>query len=293
MNTELASQEYDDLDQWPEGRILEAVIASNLRAVAAAEQALPALTRAAERMRERLARGGRIVYIGAGTSGRLAMQDAAELPPTFGFDRTVVLMAGGAGAGSRAREGAEDEAATAESEIAAAEVGPLDSVIGLAASGRTPYTVAGVRAAAARGALTIGVANNPGTPLLEAAEIPVLLDSGPEVLAGSTRLAAGTAQKIALGSLSTTVFVKLGGAYGNLMVGMKPANDKLRRRAAVIVARAAGVDEAVAAAQLEAAAWDMRAAIVAIRGGVGAARARELLSATGGNVREALGLASA
>jgi N-acetylmuramic acid 6-phosphate etherase len=288
LNTETISREYAELDTWPAERTLEAIINSSRRSVDAVAAALPALTRAAELIGARLAGGGRLIYIGAGTSGRLALQDAAELPPTFGFDRTLVLLAGGSFAGAQAREGAEDHADAALGEVAEADVGEADVMIGIAASGRTPYTVAGIRAARERGALTVGLANNPETPLLLAAEIPVLLDTGPEVLAGSTRLAAGTAQKIALGALSTTALVGLGGAYGNLMVGMKPKNEKLRGRAALIVAEAAGVSEESAAQQLAAADWEIKTAIVMLRAGTDASRARELLAASGGRVRQAI-----
>src|SRR5690606_26057187 len=165
------------------------------------------------------------------------VMDAAELAPTFGFDRTEVLLAGGGQARDRAQEGAEDDADAAAADIDGAAVGADDALIGVAASGRTPYTVAAVRRAKERGAFTVGLANNPATPLLEVGDVGVLLDTGPEVLAGSTRLAAGTAQKAALNALSTAVLVRLGGAYDNLMVGMRPLNAKLKRRAVDIVAR--------------------------------------------------------
>jgi N-acetylmuramic acid 6-phosphate etherase len=291
VNTETISQEYADLDTWPAERMLQAIISSSQRSVDAVAAALPELTRAAELIGQRLGSGGRLIYIGAGTSGRLALQDAAELPPTFGFDRTLVLLAGGSFAGSQAREGAEDHEEAARQEISAADVNEHDAVIGIAASGRTPYTIAGIRAARERGALTVGLANNAGSALLLAAEVPVLLETGPEVLAGSTRLAAGTAQKIALGALSTTALVSLGGAYGNLMVGMNPGNEKLRQRAAVIVAEATGLDEGEAAGQLEAAGWDIKTAIVMLKAQVDAARARELLAGSGGRVRQAIAAA--
>lgn len=290
MNTEAMSSDYADLDTWEPKRILEAIIATSSRASSTALAALSELDEAARLISGRIAEGGRLVYIGAGTSGRLALLDAAELPPTFGFERTLVLLAGGTDAGGRAIEGAEDDEEGVLQELEKARVGEADAVIGIAASGRTPWTVAGVREARRRGAATVGIASNAGSPLLEAAEVPVLLETGPEVLAGSTRLSAGTAQKIVLGALSTTVLVMLGGAYGNLMVGMKPTNAKLRRRAAVMMVEATGADPVVAERQLEEAGWDIRTAIVMELGGVGAEQARELLAGTGGRVREALGL---
>ena len=292
VNTETVSTDYGDLDTWEPKRILEAVIASSSRASSAALAALPALAEAAELIEERLERGGRLIYIGAGTSGRLALLDAAELPPTFGFDRTLVLMAGGASAGSQAVEGAEDDTDGITKELAEAEVGGDDAVIALAASGRTPWTVTGIQEARRRGAATVGISSNADSPLLEAAQVPVVLDTGPEVLAGSTRLSAGTAQKIVLSALSTTVLVRLGGAYGNLMVGMSPTNAKLRKRAAAIVAEATGMAEEAAVKQLEAAGQEIRTAIVMELGAVGVDRARELLERADGRVREALAYAA-
>lgn len=288
MSTEQISSDYRDLDSWPTRDIVAALIQSNIRAAEATSVALPALEAAAELLRGRLERGGRLVYVGAGTSGRLALQDAAELPPTFGFSRTLVLMAGGAEAGAAALEGAEDDSGAATEAVREAGIGPQDAVIGIAASGRTPFTVAGIREARSRGAGTVGVANNPDSPLLLAAEVGVLVETGPEVLAGSTRLAAGTAQKIVLNALSTTVLVQLGGAFGNLMVGMQPSNAKLRERAQVIVAEATGSPAAAVADALSAAEWDIRTAIVMLLAGVDAAQARERLAAAGGVVRRAL-----
>ena len=288
MDTEQISSTDEHLDALPTSELLGRLIDGNSQAVEAVAEALPQLEAAATLISSRLMKGGRLVYIGAGTSGRLAVQDAAELKPTFGFDRTLVLMAGGAEAGSRALEGAEDDAAEAERQVEAAGIGPDDAVIGIAASGRTPYTIAGVRRARELGAGTVGVANNPGTPLLSAAELPVLVATGAEVLAGSTRLAAGTAQKIVLNSLSTTVLIQAGGAWGNLMVGMQPSNAKLRERAVLIVARGASVDDQTAAQALAAADWDMRVAIVMLRAATGREQARAALAAAGNSVRLAL-----
>jgi N-acetylmuramic acid 6-phosphate etherase len=286
--TEAADARYHGLDAWPIGQVLAAVLESNRRAAEAAHAAQDALGAAAAGIEARLARGGRLVYIGAGTSGRLALQDAAELPPTFGFGRTVVLLAGGDDAEGAAVENAEDDAEGAVRAVEAAEVGPDDAVIGLAASGRTPYTLAGVRRARELGAFTVGIANNAGAPLLAAAHVGILLETGPEVLAGSTRLAAGTAQKIALNALSTAVLVRLGGAYDNLMVGMKPQNAKLRERAAAIVAQAARVARPDAEAALEGSGWRIREAVVMLRAGVDMAAAQAVLEAHHGRIRDAL-----
>ena len=288
LGTEAVDPAYGELDAWPLGRILDAVIANSRRAAEAVAAASGQLERAAAGVEERLRAGGRFVYAGAGTSGRIAVQDAAELPPTFGFERAVVLLAGGGAAGSRALENAEDDTGAALHDVERAGIGPTDAVIGVAASGRTPYTLAVVRAARERGAFTVGFANNAGTPLLSAPHVGVLLDTGPEVLAGSTRLAAGTAQKIALNALSTAVLVRSGGAFGNLMVGMRPINEKLHQRAVVTVAEAAGVSQERSRSALESAGWRVREAIVMARTGVDEATATALLERHGGRVRGAL-----
>lgn len=277
-----------DLDAWSFERSLEAIVAGQERATAALRAALPDLTRAAEGVAGRLADGGRLVYAGAGTSGRLALLDAAELPPTFGFDATLVLLAGGAAAGARAREGAEDDADAARREVDEAGVGPRDALLGLAASGATPYTVAAIERAGDRGAFTVGIANVPGAPLLARARVGILLDTGPEVLTGSTRMAAGTAQKGALNAISTAVLARLGGAYENLMVGMRPVNAKLRRRAVAIVREATGADAETAAAALAATGDRIRDAIVVLRTDLGPAEARAALEAAGERVRDVL-----
>lgn len=287
-STETAIADYSGLDAWPALDILTAITDSNRRAVDAVTLALPELEKAAAGVEERLRWGGRLVYVGAGTSGRLGLQDAAELAPTFGFDLATTLLAGGSSAQSQAQEGAEDDAESATREVNALGVGERDAVIGVAASGATPYTVAAVVRARQLGAFTVGIANNPGAPLLTVGHVGVLLNTGPEVLAGSTRLAAGTAQKVALNALSTTVLVRLGGAYENLMVGMRPVNAKLRVRAVQIVAQGAQVSEAAASRSLEASGGNIRSAIVSCKAGVSPERAQAALEEHGNNVREAL-----
>jgi N-acetylmuramic acid 6-phosphate etherase len=288
MTTESRDPAYQDLDVWSLGRIVDAVVEGSQHAVDAARDARDALVRAAIGIEDRLERGGRLVYAGAGTSGRIALQDAAELPPTFGFERTVVLMAGGGAAGAVAVENAEDDTDAAARDAAHAGLGPDDALIAIAASGHTPYTLGVVRIARERGAFTVGIANNPDAPLLTAAEVGVLLDTGPEVLAGSTRLAAGTAQKIALNALSTAVLVRGGGAYRNLMVGMRPTNAKLRRRAVEVVCAATGATREAAERALAAADWSLREAIVMLEAGVDANEARTLLAGHRNRVRDAL-----
>jgi N-acetylmuramic acid 6-phosphate etherase len=286
--TESVDPRFDDFDRWPLARRLEALVAGHGRAFEAAVAAIPDLERAAVGIAQRLRTGGRLVYAGAGTSGRLALQDAAELPPTFDFDRTVVLLAGGSDAGRTAREGAEDDVAAADADVVSAGVDQGDAVVGLAASGRTPYTLAVLRRARAVGAFTVGIANNPASPLLEVGEVGVLLDTGPEVIAGSTRMTAGTAQKIALNALSTAVLAELGGVYRNLMVRMRPTNDKLRTRAIEIVKLATDRTADEAAASLANAGWDVRTAIVTLSSGLDVEAARQALEASGGRVRAAI-----
>jgi len=288
MSTETVSKDYEGLDAWSAGDIMRAITAGNLRAIRAVEAAMPQLEAAAAGIEPRLRSGGRLLYAGAGTSGRLGVMDAAELAPTFGFDRTGVLLAGGGQARDRAQEGAEDDVEVAAAEVDRAGVGPGDALIGVAASGRTPYTVAAVRRAKERGAFTVGMANNADTPLLTVGDVGVLLDTGPEVLAGSTRLAAGTAQKAALNALSTAVLVRLGGAYDNLMVGMRPLNAKLKRRAVGIVAQAARLEDAEAEAVLERAGDDIRTAIVMAGTGSSSTAAASLLAENKMSVRAAI-----
>jgi N-acetylmuramic acid 6-phosphate etherase len=237
----------------------------------------------------RLEAGGRLIYMGAGTSGRIGAQDGAELPPTFNwpYERAITLMAGGPGALLRAVENAEDSTAAGPESLDGIGLTANDVVIGLAASGSTPYVVAGLDHARRKGALTIGIINNPGGKVGAAAEIEILLDTGPEFLAGSTRLKAGTAQKIALNAISTAVMIKLGYVYGGLMVEMRPTNAKLRERAVRIVAELAGTDIDTARATLTEAGL-IKIAVVMLKKRISRADAEAALAAVGGNVRKAL-----
>lgn len=289
MSTETVDPRFVDIDLWPTETAVEAMLEGQLAAVAALKSQVGALARASDAAAERLNRGGRLVYAGAGTSGRIAVQDGVELTPTYDWpsDRLVYLMAGGMGALTESVEGAEDDADAARAEIAEAGVGPLDVVIGVAASGRTPYTVAAVEAGRAAGALTIGIANNQGAPLLAVAEHALLAETGSELVAGSTRMKAGTAQKAVLNLFSTATMLRCGRVYRGLMVDMRISNIKLQRRAAAMVRDLAGVDEAAAQAALDAAGRDIKAAVL-IAGGVSVDEARERLVAAKGNLRSAL-----
>jgi N-acetylmuramic acid 6-phosphate etherase len=288
MSTESADPRFADLDAWPTARAVEAMWEGQLSAVEAVRRALPQITLAAEAAAERLSGDGRLIYVGAGTSGRIAVQDGAELGPTFGWpaERLVFAMAGGEAALLNSVEGAEDDADDGAGQMASA--GPDEVVIGVAASGATPFTLAAIKEARPRGALTIGLANNQGAPLLDAAEFPVLLDTGSEVLAGSTRMKAGTAQKTALNLISTAIMIRLGRVYKGQMVDMQLSNAKLRKRAVTMVAGLAGSGEAEAAAALAASGGRIKAAVLVAMGrSVGEAEAA--LAANGGNLRRALG----
>jgi N-acetylmuramic acid 6-phosphate etherase len=218
------------------------MVEGQFAAVAAVHAARPALERAALAIEERLRGGGRLVYAGAGTSGRLAVQDGAELMPTFSWpeERLLMLMAGGDDALLRPVEGAEDTGDAAAALLYQHRIGDKDALIAVAASGTTPFTLACLREASARGALTVGIANNPNTPLLSEADYPICLDTGAEPIAGSTRMKAGTAQRVALTLLSSLVMIRLGRVYEGLMVDVQPSNRKLVRRSEAILAQLTG-----------------------------------------------------
>jgi N-acetylmuramic acid 6-phosphate etherase len=290
MLTEKISPRYVELDSWSSGEMIAAMYESQLAAAAAVRGALPAIAAAVDEAVPALRQGGRIVYVGAGTSGRIGVQDGTELPPTYGWpaDRLVFAMAGGLGALVRSVEGAEDDEATGARAMADAKIGPDDVVIGIAASGTTPYTVGALRAATAVGAVTIALANNPGAPLFDVAGHKILVESGAEVIAGSTRMKAGTAQKIVLNLFSTTVMVKLNRVYRGLMVHMRARNAKLRRRATTIVSEIIGCTAPDAARLVEQADGDVKIAIL-LGFGLRPADAAEVLRRHDGNLRMAIG----
>ena len=263
-DTERADPRMAGLEGWPTAAILSALWEGQLAAIAAVGPALPALGAAAAAALPRLQAGGRLAYAGAGTSGRIAAQDGAELRPTFGFDRTILLLAGGPDALLHAAEGAEDRADQGLSD--AAGLGGQDVLIAVAASGRTPYTLACTHAARAQGALTIGIAHSAGSPLLYGAEYPVLLATGAEPIAGSTRMKAGTAQKVALNLLSTLLMLGLGRVYRGRMVDMVVSNEKLRARAVTMVQELAGVGTAPATQALADAEGHVKLAVMLASG---------------------------
>ena len=290
MDTEDRLLRYRDADSWPIEQSLAAMLDSQMAAFVAVRNALPALSGAATAAAACLERGGRLVYAGAGASGRLAVQDGVELHPTFGWprERLHYLIAGGEQALVQSIEGAEDDAAAAALAVERLALGEPDVVVAVAASGRTTFTCAVQRRAGAAGALTIGIANNPDTPLLDDAEIPVLLATGPEFLAGSTRMTGGTAQKIALNLLSTQTMIALGRVYDGFMVDVVPTNAKLVARAKGIVAAVTGCAPGEAATLWERAGGDIKLAVL-LADGLGLEEAKARLDAAGGNLRRARG----
>lgn len=282
------SGSYQGIDTWPDARILDALLAGQERAIAAVRLAAPAIARAADVLAQRLAAGGRLAYAGAGTSIRVAVQDGSELPSTFGMaqDKILYLIAGGRAAMFDTLAEAEDDEADGEAQ--AMQCGPGDSLIAVAASGSTPFTVAVARRARQNGAFVIAVINNANSRLAAAADLEILLETGPEVIAGSTRMGAGTAQKAALNLLSTLTHIKLGAVHDGLMVNVEAGNAKLRRRAATIIATIAGVDEARASHALDQAGGHVKPAVLLCAGAKGIAAAQRLLAATNGNLRLAM-----
>lgn len=287
--TESFTTQYWGMETWPDGKILETIFEDQLASLVAVRECLGSIELAAAEAFGRLREGyGRIVYAGAGTSIRLAVQDGVELMPTYGWpeSRLAYLIAGGAHALTRAIEGAEDDGDAGRQDAAEINLGPADVLISVSASGTTPYTIAACRAALDAGALTIGIANNP-SPLLETCTHPILTETGPEPIAGSTRMKAGSAQKIVLNLISTLVMIRLGRVFSGLMVDMKPTNDKLRHRACRMVAQITGVDEPEAAQALDTADWNIKLAVL-IQKGMNPTTGRALLDRCNGDLGQAL-----
>ena len=290
LATEIPSDKHPDLDLYPTAALIAAFTEDQVHAASVVHAAGAQIARAVEAAVPRLAAGGRLIYAGAGTSGRLGLLDSVELYPTFGWpkNRALALIAGGRPALFEAVEGAEDDRAQGAADLRALHPTANDVVIALAASGATPFALGAIEAARSAGALTIGLANNSGAPLTAQAEFGITLDTGSETISGSTRLKAGTAQKIALNTLSSAIMVRLHKVYGNLMVDVQPTNAKLFRRAVALTMRATGADEATARAALEAGGYRVKVAIVSILRRIDAASAQAALDAVDGNVRRAL-----
>lgn len=287
--TETVDPRFAEIDSWSSEAAIEAMLEGQLSAIASIKGQVRGIASASEAAAERLLAGGRLIYVGAGTSGRIAVQDGVELGPTFGWppDRLGFVLAGGLAALAHSVEGAEDDAGDAVRQIAGLMLTTSDVVIGVAASGRTPFTVAAIEAARALGALTVAVANNAGSPLAAAAEHAIDAETGSEVVAGSTRMKAGTAQKAVLNLLSTAAMIRCGRVYRGLMVDMVVSNDKLRRRAQAMVGQLAACPADVAIAALAAADDDIKTAVL-IAMGQNRSAARDILEAHGDNLRRAL-----
>jgi N-acetylmuramic acid 6-phosphate etherase len=289
-STEAPNPRTSAIDTLSSIEIVTLINEEDARVAGAVREQLPEIARAVEAIVERLRRGGRLFYFGAGTSGRLGVLDASEMPPTFSVPPDLVQgwIAGGDSALRRSAEAAEDDAAAGAQAAREAHVGEADVVVGIAASGTTPWVLGAIAEARERGAATIGLTCNPGAPLARAAEMAIVPLVGPEVVAGSSRMKAGTAQKMVLNMLSTATMVRLGKVYGNLMVDVRPTNDKLRRRAARILQQAASVDAETARAALEETGYEVKPALVMLLSGVDAGEARRRLDKAGGFVRRAI-----
>lgn len=289
MGTETVSERFKDIDSWSTAGAVEAMLEAQISAVAAVRDAVPEIAAAADAAAARLNDGGRLFYAGAGTSGRIAVQDGVELGPTFGWpaDRTAYVLAGGLEATTRSAEGAEDDEGAAIAALEEHGVAAGDVLVAVAASGRTPFTVAAVREANRRGALTIGVANNTPSALLEEAQIGVCAATGSEVVAGSTRMKAGTAQKVILNLFSTAMMIRCGRVYQGLMVDMVISNEKLHQRGVAMIAQLAKVSAEEAETALRNAEDDIKLGVL-LALGADRRRGRDLLATANGVLRDAV-----
>jgi len=290
LPTESRNLRTEELDAMSTLDLVRAMNDEDKGVADAVHAALPRIAEAVDGIAEHMRKGGRLIYCGAGTSGRLGVLDAAECPPTFSADpgKVLGLIAGGPGAMQSAVEGAEDSEERGADELRALDLTVKDAVVGIASSGRTPYVVGALRFAAKERALTVSITCNPDSPVAKAASIPIEVITGAEVITGSTRLKAGTATKMVLNMLSTGAFVRLNKTYGNLMVDLMATNEKLRARSIHMVASVAGCDRAEAERMLVACDDECKTAIVALKKKVDPARARTLLFHCIGSVRDAL-----
>jgi len=290
LRTEQTNLATAALDTHSAREIAKIINAEDARVVPAVARALPEIARAIDAIARALSSGGRLIYVGAGTSGRIAALDAAECPPTFNTDPAMVqyVMSGGDKALGRAAESQEDWPALGRRDIARRKPSKRDVVVGISASGRTPYTVAALRYARSHGATTVAVTNNRGSWLEQVAEIEIVVEVGPEVVAGSTRMKAGTAQKMVLNMLSTGAMARLGYVYGNLMVNVHVKNKKLLERGITVLEQAAGISRDAARRALKAGGRSVPVALVMLKAGVRKAEARRRLKAAHGNVRQAI-----
>jgi len=292
--TEARNPATMDIDQLPADAIVQMILREDAVVVPAVNAVAAAIAELADVVVARMRRGGRLIYVGAGTSGRLGALDAAECPPTYGTDPALVvaLLAGGAAAWSGAVENVEDDVEQGDRDILALDIGPADVVLGIAASGRTPYVIGAINAARARGAFVAGLACAHPSRLAEQVDLMIAPIVGPEVVTGSTRMKAGTAQKLVLNTLSTTVMIRLGHTYGNLLSDMQATNEKLRGRAARIITMAAGIEPEQARRLLQEAGGELKTALMMALSGLDPTEARTHLQAASGSVRQAAGNSS-
>ena len=289
--TEQRNAASRNLDRMTAMDIVRLMNREDRKVAVAVGREIPAIARAVDAIVSGIRKGGRLIYVGAGSSGRMGVLDAAECPPTFGTSPKQVqaLIAGGRRAITRAVEGAEDSARNGERDLRAKKVARNDVVVGIAASGTTPYVLGALRFARGRGATTVAVTSNLRMPVGRLAKIVIAPEVGPEVLTGSTRLKAGTSQKLVLNMLSTAVMARLGHVYENLMIDMMLTNEKLEDRALRILAAASGKSVSAAEHALRAAGHDLRVGLVMLKRGVEAREAKRLIARAGGNLRGALG----
>ncbi len=290
LGTEQRNPRSMDLDRLSTEEILRLINDEDRRVPEAVAAEAPNIVQAVHAVVRALRAGGRVIYVGAGTSGRIGLLDALEWPPTFGVDPSLVLpvVAGGAQAMIESAAPSEDDADSGREEIARLRAGPNDVVVGIAASGVTPFVLGAVEEARRRGCAIIGLSNVAGSKLAQAADVAITPVVGPEVLTGSTRMKAGTSQKLVLNMLSTAAMVRLGKVYSNLMVDMSPRNRKLAARARRIVAQATGLDEEASGRMFDEAGGNAKVAIVMALAGADRSEAQRLLERTGGMVRDAI-----
>ena len=289
--TEERNAASNDLDRMSALEIVRLMNQEDHKVPRAVRHEIPAIARAVDAIVQRITNGGCLIYVGAGTSGRLGVLDASECPPTFGVSPHLVraVIAGGKKAVTQSVEGAEDRLKDAACDLGKLSLTKLDCVVGIAASGTTPYVLGAIAYARRRGALIISVTSNGRSPLAKRADIAITPQVGPEILAGSTRLKAGTSQKMVLNMLSTAVMVRLGHAYDNLMIDIGEANEKLRERAKWILKEASARDVSAVTRALRQSGHDLRLALILLKKGVSASQARRIQRESGGNLRKALG----
>jgi len=290
LETEQPNPASEGIDRRSTREILEIINREDSLVPAVVAGEIPRIAMAVDGIVERLRDGGRLFYIGAGTSGRLGVLDAAECPPTFQVPPELVqgIIAGGEKALARATEVSEDDPEMGAQDLAGRGFSAADALVAIAASGRTPYVLGAVGAAAERGGLVIGISSNPGSELARAVDVPITLATGPEIISGSTRMKAATATKLVLNMISTAVMIRLGHVYGNLMVNVQPVNSKLADRALRILAQAAGISKESAAGLMETSGGELKTAILMARLGLDATEARRRIDAAQGRLSEAL-----